>query len=76
MVLRYLAYESGELHGMTKPIQELLHQLTMVVANLVSMSERIFQLDQIDQHYRLGLEQLHQMWSVSYVRRPISTNLN
>ena len=55
----HLAYESGELHGMTKPIQELLHQLTMVVANLVSMSERIFQLDQIDQHYRLGLEQLH-----------------
>ncbi|MCU4412698.1 FUSC family protein [Acinetobacter sp. WU_MDCI_Axc73] len=55
----HLAYESGELHGMTKPIQELLHQESMVVANLVSMSERIFQLDQIDQHYRQGLSQLH-----------------
>ena len=63
----HLAYESGELHGMTKPIQELLHQETMVVANLVSMSERIFQLDQIDQHYRLGLEQLHQH-VVSFLR--------
>ncbi|MPW45669.1 FUSC family protein [Acinetobacter guerrae] len=56
----HLAYESGELHGMTKPIQELLHQETMVVANLVSMSERIYQLDQIDLEYRRSLVVLYE----------------
>lgn len=56
----HLAYEHGELRGMTKPLQELLHQQSMVVANLVSMSERIFQLDQINQSYRPRLIQLHQ----------------
>ena len=56
----HLAYESGELQGMTKPIQELLHQETMVVSNLVSMSERIFQLDQINRDYRHGLVILYE----------------
>ncbi|WP_130803648.1 FUSC family protein [Acinetobacter ihumii] len=56
----HLAYESGELQGMTKPIQELLHQETMVVSNLVSMSERIFQLDQINQDYRPALQILYE----------------
>ena len=55
----HLAYERGELRGMTKPLQELLHQITMIVANLVSMSERIAQMDELDLRYRQVLPQLH-----------------
>ncbi len=37
----HLAFENSKLKGMTKPIQEMLHQLSMAVANLVAMAERI-----------------------------------
>ncbi len=43
----HLSYEKGELHGMTKPLQEMLHQISMVVANLVALSERIKQLQEL-----------------------------
>lgn len=43
----HLSYEKGELHGMTKPLQEMLHQISMVVANLVALSERIKQLKEL-----------------------------
>ncbi|ENV62224.1 hypothetical protein F949_03016 [Acinetobacter junii NIPH 182] len=43
----HLAYEKGELQGMTKPLQEMLHQVSLVVANLVAMSQRIKQLEQM-----------------------------
>lgn len=43
----HLSYEKGELHGMTKPLQEMLHQISMVVANLVALSERIEQLQEL-----------------------------
>lgn len=36
----HLAYEKGELKGMTKPLQEMLHQVSLVVANLVALSQR------------------------------------
>ena len=42
----HLAFENSNLKGMTKPIQEMLHQLSMAVANLVAMSERIQDLQQ------------------------------
>ena len=42
----HLSYEKGELNGMTKPLQEMLHQMSMVVANLVALSERMKQLKQ------------------------------
>ncbi|MDQ8954101.1 FUSC family protein [Acinetobacter rudis] len=45
----HLAYEKGELNGMTKPLQEMLHQMSLVVANLVALSQRIKQLDQLSQ---------------------------
>ena len=48
----HLSYEKSSLQGMTKPLQEMLHQLTVLVANLVAMSERLKQLDQIDMTYR------------------------
>ena len=32
---------------MTKPLQEMLHQISMVVANLVALSERIKQLQEL-----------------------------
>ena len=55
----HLSYEKSKFKGMTKPLQELLHQVTMLVANLVAMSERIKQLDQIDLNYRQHLQQFH-----------------
>lgn len=55
----HLSYEKSNLQGMTKPLQEMLHQLTLLVANLVAMSERMKQLDQIDRTYRQDLKALH-----------------
>lgn len=40
----HLWFENSDLKGMTKPIQEMLHQLAMAVTNLVAMSERLKQL--------------------------------
>ena len=56
----HLSYEKSKFKGMTKPLQELLHQSTMLVANLVAMSERMKQLDRIDTRYRPDLRELHQ----------------
>lgn len=55
----HLSYEKSKFKGMTKPLQELLHQVTMLVANLVAMSERMKQLDEIDLGYRAYLSQFH-----------------
>lgn len=55
----HLSYEKSNLQGMTKPLQEMLHQLTMLVANLVAMSERMKQLDQIEMTYREKLKTVH-----------------
>jgi len=55
----HLSYEKSKLQGMTKPLQEMLHQLTMLVANLVAMSERMKQLDQIEMTYRENLKTVH-----------------
>ncbi|NNH38822.1 FUSC family protein [Acinetobacter terrae] len=55
----HLFYEKSSLQGMTKPLQEMLHQLTVLVANLVAMSERMKQLDQIDMTYRAHLKDVH-----------------
>lgn len=43
----HLAYEKGELKGMTKPLQEMLHQVSLVVANLVALSQRMKQLEHL-----------------------------
>ena len=51
----HLSYEKSTLRGMTKPLQEMLHQLSMLVANLVAMSERVKQLDHIDTNYHQQL---------------------
>ena len=55
----HLSYEKSKLQGMTKPLQEMLHQLTLLVANLVAMSERMKQLDQIEITYRENLKAVH-----------------
>ena len=55
----HLSYEKSSLQGMTKPLQEMLHQLTVLVANLVAMSERMKQLDQMDLSYRAHLKDVH-----------------
>ena len=56
----HLDYENSKFKGMTKPLQELLHQMTMLVANLVAMSERMKQLDRIDWNYRQSFQDFHQ----------------
>ena len=56
----HLDYEKSKFKGMTKPLQELLHQMTMLVANLVAMSERMKQLDRIDWNYRQSFQDFHQ----------------
>ncbi|EOQ67507.1 FUSC family protein [Acinetobacter pittii] len=56
----HLSYEKGELHGMTKPLQEMLHQISMVVANLVALSERIKQLQEL-QFIETHAEKLQQL---------------
>ena len=43
----HLAYEKGELKGMTKPLQEMLHQVSLVVSNLVALSQRVKQLEHL-----------------------------
>lgn len=43
----HLNYEKGELKGMTKSLQEMLHQVSLVVANLVALSQRVKQLEQM-----------------------------
>ena len=55
----HLSYEKSTLQGMTKPLQEMLNQITMLISNLVAMSERIQQLDLIDTEYRRLLIDLH-----------------
>lgn len=55
----HLSYEKSALQGMTKPLQEMLHQLTLLVANLVAISERMKQLDPIDMSYRANLIPMH-----------------
>lgn len=55
----HLSYEKSKLKGMTKPLQEMLHQLTLLVANLVAMSERLKQLDQMDGEYRKQINIMH-----------------
>ena len=54
VMAEHLSYEKSALQGMTKPLQDMLSQLTMVVSNLVAMSERMQQLDAIDIGYREG----------------------
>ncbi|WP_171500638.1 FUSC family protein, partial [Acinetobacter johnsonii] len=43
----HLAFEKGELKGRTKTLQEMLHQVSLVVANLVALSQRVKQLEQM-----------------------------
>ena len=56
----HLSYEKSTLKGMTRPLQEILHQLSLLVSNLVAMSERMKQLDGLDTHYRTALKQAHE----------------
>ncbi|AOA57053.1 fusaric acid resistance protein [Acinetobacter larvae] len=66
----HLSYEKGDLKGMTKPLQEMLHQISMVVANLVAMFERVQQLQQGDsQPYATALTQICQQ-VLSFLKAP------
>lgn len=56
----HLSYEKSELKGMTKPLQEMLHQLSVAVANLVAMSERLKQLNLHSTLFDLHLSELKQ----------------
>lgn len=51
VMTEHLSYENSDLKGMTHPLQEMLHQLSMAVSNLVAMSERLQQLNVHDQTF-------------------------
>lgn len=55
----HLSYEKSTLQGMTKPLQEMLNQMAMLVSNLVAISECVKQLDLIDSSYRKELANIH-----------------
>lgn len=56
----HLSYEKSDLRGMTKPLQEMLHQLSLAVANLVAMSERLNQLNLHSELFNTHLDELKQ----------------
>lgn len=68
----YLAFENSKLRGMTKPIQEMLHQLSMAVANLVAMAERIQDLNKTSP-LQLDLMPLYQTLSQTLMQTEEST---
>lgn len=57
----HLSYEKSTLKGMTKPAQEMLNQMTILLSNLVAMSERMNQLDEPfkDQHFQQEMTSIH-----------------
>lgn len=57
----HLSYERSKLSKMTKPLQEMLHQLSLIIANLVAMSERMNQLKQLDPQLKLEIQNIHQL---------------
>lgn len=65
----HLIYEKSILSGMTKPLQEMMHQLSIFVSNLVAMSERIQQL-QHDPQLAAQLLKLQQHIE-AYTQQPI-----
>lgn len=71
----HLWYEKSQLKGMTKPLQEMLHQLSMAVANLVSMSERLKQLDLHDNDFTHTLNQIDES-VLSFLRTKDQCNEN
>ena len=44
----HLNYENSTLSGLTKTLHEMMHQLSILVSNLVAMSERIKQLNETE----------------------------
>lgn len=56
----HLTYEKGELKGMTKSLQEMLHQMSLVVANLVALSQRMEQLQPLQPNASEKLQQIKQ----------------
>lgn len=56
----HISYEKTKLKGMTKPLQEMLNQIAMLISNLVAMSENVKQLDAIDISYKNKLANIHE----------------
>jgi uncharacterized membrane protein YccC len=57
----HLSYEKGQLKGMTKPLQEMLHQFSLVLLNLTAISERLSQLAHDDASLRSALHPIKHM---------------
>lgn len=54
----HLAYEKAHLKGMTRPLQEMLHQFSLVLVNLVAMAQRLHQLEALDPNARQTLQHI------------------
>lgn len=66
----HLNYEKGRLKGMTKPLQEMLHQFSLQLINMVAISERVNQLRQIDPHLSPELQSLADQ-CIAELKQPI-----
>lgn len=66
----HLSYEKSTLSGMTKPLQEMMHQLSIFVSNLVAMSERVKQLED-DKTISAQLIQLQTLVE-AYLEQPLT----
>ncbi|KAA8732738.1 FUSC family protein [Acinetobacter qingfengensis] len=66
----HLSYEKGHLKGMTKPLQELLHQFSLVFVNLIAMSQRLTQLDELEPQIRQQLQPIIQNILVFLKQKP------
>ncbi|MCH4246409.1 MAG: FUSC family protein [Acinetobacter populi] len=71
----HLSYEKGDLKGMTKPLQEMLHQFSLVLLNLVAISQRLNQLDQLEPALRQALLPLHDQ-TVGFLQQTPDLNLH
>nr|WP_174505257.1 FUSC family protein [Acinetobacter sp. Marseille-Q1620] len=59
VLAEHLGYEKSKFSGMTKPVQEILNQVTMLLANTTTISERFKEMDHYDLAYRSALSSLH-----------------
>lgn len=55
----HLSYERAKIRGITQPLQEMLHQLSMGVTNLVALSERMQQLNTLSPSAQHQLSRIH-----------------
>ncbi|QIO06417.1 FUSC family protein [Acinetobacter shaoyimingii] len=70
----HLSYERSKLKDMTKPLQEMLHQLSILVANLVAMTERLNQLHENNHKFQHALNHIHKHTATFFKHADVEKN--